>query len=179
MKIFLLAAGAAALLLTSCGRSKTPDDVIHKIEISPDGYKPDPRGSNFKPIEVNDTTYTIAPTWGQSNSFAADRGDYAVWQVIGWILLLITIGLIYCIVADVSWFPRMSVIGSSALLFVVMAGCLISFKWQSASIRWNNYKPVQKTVYEKAMNEAGSTRPIWDSLETNCKITWGPYECYQ
>ena len=34
-------------------------------------------------------------------------------------------------------------------------------------IKWNNDKWVKKEVYLKTIEEAGSTQPIWDSLETN------------
>jgi hypothetical protein len=37
---------------------------------------------------------------------------------------------------------------------------------------------VKKEVYDKAIKETGSTKPIWDSLRSECKIVFGPYECY-
>jgi hypothetical protein len=179
MKSILFAAISAAFLLISCGRSTKPSNKIMSQEIDANGFQPDPRGSAYDPVPVSDTFYFLEPTWKQANHFAAKRGDFVVWQILGVILLLAAAGAIYCQAADVSWFPRISVNMFAVLLGALLVGGFMSCKWQSAEIRWGNSVKVNKKYYEMIMAEDGSTKRVWDSLESNCKIIGGPYGCYQ
>lgn len=172
LSIFLLLG-----LLLGCGPNK-PDNIAHNVRITENGFKP---GLTPKDpvVRVFDTTVLIKPTWGQANQFASERGDFLIWQIIGVILLGGAIVLIYGRVKDASWLPKINEMAFGALLFVLLAGSITAFKWQSSSIMWNNNKWVPKQQFDKAIKDSGSTKPIWDSLRKDCKIVFGPYECYE
>lgn len=167
--VFFLGA-VALLLLSSCGKNRTPNDTIQKVETRENGFKPN--GIGNPPIPIIDTSYGLSITWGQANYYASRRGDRLVWVIIG-IVLLVAAGLAIRFLEEMD--PKLK----GVIVWACLAGSLVSFKWQSAGAKWNNDKVVPKAVYDKAMKEAGSTRPIWDSLERECCITWGPYNCYQ
>lgn len=165
--IFVITMG---VVLISCGPNQ-PDNKIHATDYVENGYRP--AGIGNAPEKVIDTVYYIKPTWGQANAMAGQRGDRTVWVIIS-IVLLIAAGLMAW-----AWQTnRISVDGKMGglALFVLLAGSLVAFKWQSASIKWNNKKPVAKSVYDKAIREKGSTAPIWDTLVSNYHINWGPYK---
>jgi hypothetical protein len=173
--VFLLAV-SASLILASCGRNPTPDNKIHKTETRANGYRPD--GPGKPPIEIIDTTVTIAPTWQQANRFASQRGDFLIWQIIGWLLILAGLAAIVGHVMEARWLPNLGKAFNVVVGVLLVLG-FMSIKWQSAWIKWNNYKSVPKTVYDQALRTDASTRPIWDSLENNCQIVAGPYGCYK
>jgi hypothetical protein len=179
MKRVTLAALSAVFLLISCGRSTKPNNVITAQEIDANGFQPDPRGSAYDPVPVSDTFYFLEPTWKQSNHLAARRGDFAIWQIIGVILFLGLAGAIYCQARDVSWWPQINGNLYALILLVLAIGSFASCKWQSGEVRWGNSVKVNKHYYDRLMKEEGSTKRIWDSLESNCKIIGGPYGCYQ
>ena len=166
MKLFKLIAAflISATMLVSCS-SNTPDNKIHNTRIE----------------NVSDTTVLIAPTWGQANHYASERADFFIWQLIGGILLAVFVVAIYGKVTYATWFPKAldNSVLFEILLFLLLAGSIISFKWQASSIRWNNDKWVPKATYDKAIQEKGSTQPIWDSLRNECRIVYGPYECFK
>lgn len=179
MKLFKLIAALliSTFVLVSCGPNK-PDNTQHDIKVTENGFKPGPTVKDA-PVQVFDTTVLIKPTWGQANHFASKRGDYTTWVVIGAALLLLLAVVIYGKSTEASWFPNISAQALGALMFVLAAGSLASFNWQPSSIMWNNDKWVPKAQFDKAIQETGTTQPIWDSLEQNCKIVYGPYDCFK
>lgn len=162
--------------LASCGPNK-PDNKAHGTDIKSAGFKPN--GVGNAPVEVFDTTVLVKPTWGQSNYFARQRGDHAIWNVIALVLFVALVAVIYGKATDARWFPNISEMAMGALMFVLASGALTAWKWQSSSIKWNNDKYVPKAQFDKAIQETGTTKPIWDSLEKECKIVYGPYKCYE
>lgn len=179
MKILKLISATifSLILLTSCGKNQ-PDSKQYGVDVKQNGFKPGPTPND--PVQVvYDTTVLLKPTWGQANHYATKRNDFNVWQNIGWVLLVSFLVILYGKVTEASWFPYINPTASNVIVFVLLAASISSFKWQSSSIKWNNDKWVTKSVYDKAMNENGNTKPIWDSLENNCKIVFGPYNCYE
>ncbi len=169
----LLTILVCSALLISCGKNK-PDDKVYETKKEFVGWKPN--GVGNKPVEVYEEMVMLKPTWGQSNHIARERGDHAVWQVVAWVLLIASIALVLAYALDYISLDAKAFGGS---LFVLLALSLTSFKWDSASIKWDNNVFVLKTQYDKAIKESGSTKPIWDSLENGCHISWGPYKCYK
>lgn len=165
-----------SLLLISCGKNE-PDNKIHNTEVIEKGYIS--QGPGAAPLRVFDTLYYVEPTWGQANHFAKGRGDYEVWQIAGWILILLIAVLIHQIIIEASWLQNINSRFLGAALFVLIAGSVTCLKWQSASIKWNNKKEISKQLYERAIKETGSIRVFWDSLEKDCLIVYGPYNCYK
>lgn len=165
-----------AVLLTACGTNK-PDNKVYGTDSQQVGWEP--QGPGKEPAPVILETVGLKPTWGQANHMASLRGDHTIWNIIGVILLALLVAGIYGAATDAKWFPKLDPKALGAILFVIGALCITSFKWQAASIMWNNYKFVPKQQYEKAMKETGSTKQIWDSLTNGCHITWGPYNCYK
>ena len=179
MKLFKLIAALliSATMLVSCGPNK-PDNKVYGTRTEQNGFKPGPT-VNDKPVAVVDTLVQISPTWGQANQYASERADFTIWQIIGFVLLAAFVVVIYGKATEASWFPNISPTALSLTLFVLLSASISSLKWQSSSIRWNNDKWVKKEVFDKAIQEKGSTQPIWDSLRNECRIVFGPYECYQ
>jgi hypothetical protein len=163
-------------LFVSCGPNK-PDNKVYGTKTEQTGFKPGPT-VNDKPVAVVDTFVQISPTWGQANHYASERKDFAVWQIIGWVLLAAFAVAVYGKATEASWFPNVNPTSFNLILFVLLAGSISSFKWQSSSIKWNNDKWVKKEVFDKAIQETGTTQPIWDSLRSECRIVFGPYECF-
>ena len=56
------------------------------------------------------------------------------------------------------------------LIFVLLVAASFFLYSKPGDVRWNNNKWVNKQHYDKVIKEAGSTKPIWDSLENNCLI---------
>lgn len=176
IKLFI-ALLVTTFVVVSCGPNK-PDNVQHGIQVTENGFKPGPT-VNDAPIQILDTTVLIEPTWGQANHFASKRGDYSTWMIIGAVLLVLFAAVLYGAASNASWFPKVSAQALGAFMFVLAAGSLASFKWQSSSIMWNNSKWIPKSQFDKVIQTAGTTQPIWDSLEQNCKIVYGPYDCFK
>lgn len=179
MKLFKLIAAflISATILVSCGPNK-PDNKQYGVEVKQNGFKPGPT-VNDKPVAIYDTTIQIAPTWGQANHYASKRGDFLVWQILGVVLLLAFVVLIYGKATEASWFPNLTSGAFGASLAICLALSIVCFKWQSSAIVWENNKWIPKSQFDKAMQETGTTQPIWDSLENGCHIAWGPYNCYK
>lgn len=122
----------------------------------------------------------IKPTWGQAAHFARERGDHGLWVMIGTVLAIAAFVFYVGRQADARWFPKsISDFAFPIILFVLLIGSAVSFTWQAESIKWNNDVTVPKTQYDAAIKSAGSTQPIWDSLETGCHIVGGPYKCFE
>jgi hypothetical protein len=167
---------AACMCLAACGPNK-PDNKIGRMEITPGLWKP--AADHKSTVQAMDTTVQISPTWGQAGHYAHARPDQTIYDIIGIVLLLVFAVTLYGRIAEAKWFPDVSERGLFAFWFVVLALAATAFLGVKSSVKWNNYKMVPKAQYDKAMKETGSTKPIWDSLEQNCKITWGPYNCYK
>lgn len=175
IRLFLICV-LSLFALASCGPNK-PDNKAHGTDIKSAGFKPN--GVGNAPVEVFDTTVRIEPTWGQANYFARQRGDHAIWNIIAFVLFAAAVVVIYGAASNASWFPNIKGATVNIFLFVLLAGALYAWKWQASSIRWNNDKYVPKAQFDKAIKETGSTKPIWDSLQKECRIVYGPYNCYK
>lgn len=176
-KLLTMLLGFLSILsISGCGKDQTPDNTTHgQRQSSEFTWQVVEPGKS--PVQVYHQEVMISPTWGQSNKYASERGDYLVWQVIGFALLLLFVVVAYGAISEAKWFPNISTTLLSLLLFALAAGSLASFKWQSSSIRWNNDKWISKDLYDKSIKDSGSTKPIWDSLRKECKIVSGPYDC--
>jgi len=165
----MLAIMAVSILLLSCGQSNVPNDKIDSYAV----VKNDSTGKM-------DTTVVLKPTWQQANYYAAKRGDHTIWNIIAFVLLLAAGTLIYMEVKQPKWAPfNLNATAFYFGVFILLAGALSSYKWQSSSIMWNNDKTIPKWQYDELMKNAGTTQYIWDSLENNCQIVFGPYGCYE
>lgn len=135
-----------------------------------------------KPVQAEQHYYLIAPTLKQGFYYANKRADRAL-QIIGSAILFILFLLVFAariLDPTASKTPKFLL---NSYIFHGIAFLLISFSLyfylgSPLGVRWNNDKWVKKEVYEKAM-QTGSTKPIWDSLESNCLIVEGPYDCYK
>lgn len=135
-----------------------------------------------KPVQAEQHYYLLAPTLNQGFYYANKRRD-RILQLIGSAILFILFSLVFAariIDPTASKTPKFLL---NSYIFHGIAFLLISFSLyfylgSPLGVRWNNDKWVKKEVYEKAM-QTGSTKPIWDSLESNCLIVEGPYDCYK
>ncbi len=167
----------ALLSLVSCGPNK-PDNKEHNVKVEQVGYTPGAT-VNDKPVPVYDTLVQISPTWGQANHFASEKKGYIFWQILGWVFFLGFLAVIYGKATEASWFPNISPLAFNVSLGLLLALALISWKAVSADIRWNNDKWVKREVFRNAIEQTGTTQPIWDSLDENCLIVGGKYDCYK
>ncbi len=174
-KLLAFLTALSVLTLSSCKTEKNPDNIIRGTDIVSTGYKPDPRGVTYQPVETFDTLYTIAPTWSQAIGYAGDRRDRNTWLFLGFGLLLIFAAAWYGRSTEARWFPRMGDLFFGVLLFLLGAGAFTLLLGTSASIKWNNDKQVKKQDFDRALKETGSTRPLWDSMAARKAISWGPY----
>jgi hypothetical protein len=157
-----------------------PDDTIHNQKSEPGGWAMD--GSSDKPVQQYEIYYQISPTWGQAVAWADQRADRILTVSLAIICLALFIGLIIGKATYASWFPRYldeKVLIYNALLFITLSASAYFYIGDASGVKWNNDKWVSKEVYDKAIKEAGSTKPIWDSLQNNCLIVDGPYNCYK
>ena len=175
MRKSLLSVLVILLTITSCNNA--PDNAIHSEKkeqgnwVSKDGQKPE---------MTYDTYYEISPTWGQSMDYAEKRADRSLKVILSIICGIIFVGLFVGKASNASWFPEKldaNVMLFNALLFISLVGAVYFWFGDASGVKWNNDKWVKKEVYDEAM-KTGSTKPIWDSLENNCLIVDGPYNCY-
>jgi hypothetical protein len=162
-----------SLSLLSC--SKKPNDIIHASKTEQAGWVVKEKGQ--KPEMSYDTYYQISPTWGQSIHYAYKTKDQAIAVFISFILFIAFCALFVAKTSDAKWIPKVfeNTTLFSAVLFILLVGSVYAWYNKPGNIRFNNDKWVKKEVYDKAIKEAGSTQPIWDSLETNHLIVDGPY----
>jgi hypothetical protein len=166
----------SVLVFASC--STAPDNKIHNQKLEKGGWVYD---SLFeKPIQQDIVYVQIAPTWGQSFDYAGKRSDRIVDVIAGFLFLSLTIVFIVIRAKEVSWFPKFleNPHVFNGALFIGIVATVSFFIGDAGNIKFNNYKWIEKTEYEKAITETGSTQPIWDSLENKCLIVYGPYGCY-
>lgn len=166
-----------SLSLFSC--DKAPDNKVYATQVEKgDWIVPSP-GS--EPVQAVDTLYQIAPTWGQSFSFASSRGDHALYVTVGVLFLFLFLAVLLAKVSNANWLPEVlhgGFFGSIFLGAVLLVGVYLMTN-HAIGIKNNNYKWVKKDLYYNAIKESGSTQPIWDSLQKNCLIVDGPYNCYE
>lgn len=168
----------ASLLLTSCGRSRNPDNQVMGTEVKQIGWQI--VGKDYPPIPLMDTLYKVGPTWQQSNHFAATRGDFFTWELITfWSCVLALFMFIGMGTNLIKWFPDIAPMAKGLISFALLAWILWSAKWQSANIKWNNDVTISKSKYDELMQRDGSIRSFWDSLENGCHIVGGKYDCFK
>ena len=174
----VITAAIFSIVLISCNSVST-DNTIHGQKVEQSGWKPDSVIS--KPVAVYDTAVMVSPTWSQSFDYASKRADHTVKVIAGIVFLLLFFGLFYGKATEASWFPKtlQNVLLFNATLFITLVAAVVLLTGDASGVKWNNDKWVKKEVYDKAISETGSTKPIWDSLENNCLIVDGPYNCYQ
>jgi hypothetical protein len=165
------------LVILATGCSRKPDNKIHNQKTEKGDWIKD--SVTNKPVQENVVYYQISPTWGQSFEWASQRGDRALQVIVALILFILFVALIVGTVTGASWLPQYfeNPVRLYAVLFVLLSGAFYFYTGSAFGVKWNNDKWVTKQVYEKAIKEAGSTQPIWDSLQNNCLIIDGPYNC--
>lgn len=167
---------AVFILIGTISCSKQPDNKIQESKVELGGFHYDPVAK--KPVQVEETYYKIAPTWGQAFDYSSKRGDHVVYLVLGSLFLLAFVALFYGKASDAIWLPRFlnNEIIFGLALFLLAVSTVTFFTTHASEVKWQNDKWVKKEVYDKAMDEAGSTQPIWDSLEANHLIIGGPWK---
>ena len=167
----------ALLSLVSCGPNK-PDSKEHGVKVEQSGFVP---GATVKdaPVAVYDTLIMISPTWGQANHFAREKQGHTLWTIVGWVLFLTFLVAIYGKATEASWFPNITPTSYNLSLGLLLALSVLAWKGVAADIKWNNDKWVKREVFRKAIEQTGTTQPIWDSLDNNCLIVGGKYDCYK
>lgn len=175
MRQTLLAVTLLLAIIFSGSCTKVPDNIIHDQKTEQAGWVVKEKGQ--KPELSYDTYYKISPTWGQAFSYVKERKDHTLVTIFGVIFLVGFATVFYGRTTDASWLPKFldNSIGGGFALFVLLVSSVYFLSGDASSIKWNNDKWVKKEVYDKAMREAGSTQPIWDSLKTNHLIVDGPY----
>jgi hypothetical protein len=160
--------------IVSC--SKEANDKIQESKVELGGFQYDPLVK--KPVQVEEAYYQIAPTWGQAFHYASKRGDHVVYIVLGSLFLAAFVALFYGKAADASWLPKFlnNEILFGAALFLLITSAVTFFTTHASEVKWQNDKWVKKEVYDKAIDQSGSTQPIWDSLEANHLIIGGPWK---
>lgn len=166
----------SVVLFMSCKNS--PDNIIHDQRSEKGDWVYDSVAKTN--VQKDVTYYKIAPTWGQASAFANQRGDRAFTIILGIIFLTVFVGLFVGQATDASWLPKVfeNVNIFMGALFLSIVFSVYFFFGDASSVKWNNDKWIQKEVYDEAM-KSGSTQPIWDSLQNNCLIVDGPYNCYK
>jgi hypothetical protein len=156
-KIILLTIIATCISLTfsSCGNS--------------------PSGSPDKKFTENGVEkVVISPTWGQAFHYANEAGQRG-WTVFGIILIVIAGVVVYLVKTDrLLFLGNKGGVAVNIGLFVLLASAMASIGSKPGSVKWNNDKIVDKAHYEKV-----GAKYLWDSLEKNCLIIDGPYNCYK
>ena len=155
------------LFISSC--STKPNDVIHDKKSEFSGWKVD-KSVSENPIQKFDEYYQISPTWGQSIDYAVKSDDFPVSLAAGVVLLVFSVVLFMFKIKDSNLLSESADKSALYIAFVLLVGGLYAIYSKPGEIRFNNDKWVNKEVYDKAIKEAGSTQPIWDSLENNCLI---------
>lgn len=113
----------------------------------------------------------IEPTWGQSFYYAFKYG-YTPIFIVG--LLLFFIGVLAATLDQFGKLESLLKLKTDinsyvkvALFLVFMAAGAITIYSKPGNIRWNNKKDVTVTYLDQTIKEAGSSQPIWDSLEVH------------
>jgi hypothetical protein len=159
-------------MLGFSGCKNAPDDVIYNTKTEEAGWVVEKKGD--KPTMSYDAYYQISPTWGQSVHYAKKSSGFGFVITLGVILLFAAGVLFYAKSTDASWLPESIDNKAIYIIFVLVIAGFYAVYSKPGDVKWNNDKWVKKEVYDKAIKEAGSTQPIWDSLENNCLIIGGP-----
>lgn len=161
------------LIGTSC--SHKPNNLIHETKTEPAGWIVKEKGQ--KPEMSYDTYYKISPTWGQATHYAYKTTGQAIAVFISFILFAAFVVVLAGLVTDAGWMPKPLQNPNlvSAALFLLLSSSIYAWYNKPGNIKFNNDKWIKKEVYDKAIKEAGSTQPIWDSLEANNLIVDGSY----
>lgn len=152
------------VFMSSC--SNQPDNAIHATKTEAAGWVVD-KSVSENPIQKFDEYYQISPTWGQSIKYATETSDFPVALGLGIICLVGAITLFVLKAKD------SKIISESAdkfllyMAFILLVMGSYAIYSKPGEIKWNNDKWVKKEVYDKAVEEVGSTQPIWDSLDAN------------
>ena len=165
------------LFTISC--KNVPDNKIYATKTEKgDWVVPTP---GTAPVQKVDEFVLVSPTWGQAFAFAKLRGDARVYDVLAGVLFLAFILVVIGRTTNANGLPEIFYHGvfGNVILGALFFLSVYFFANHAIGIKNSNDKWVKKDVYEKAMKETGSTQPIWDSLQTNCLIVDGPYNCYQ
>lgn len=161
-----------SVFISSC--SNKPDNEIHGIKQEEAGWVVETPGE--KPVMKYEEYYKISPTWGQAQHYASKRPDHFLFTVVGLILLVAFAALFYGKTNNAFWLPEAVDKYSLPLMFILLIGSLTFLTTHQSEVKWQNDKWVKKEVYNKAVNETGSTQPIWDSLEANHLIIGGSWK---
>lgn len=165
-------------VLVLAGCATAPNNTIHNQKSEKGGWVFD--SSVSKPVQQDVEYVQIAPTWGQAFYYAGKRSDRAIKLAASFVFLAVFVVLFVGKAKEASWFPQalQNMLLFNGVLFISLVASIMYFMGDPGGIKINNDKWIEKTEYEKVMQEAGSTQPIWDSLENNCLIIDGPYGCY-
>lgn len=165
------------MLFVSCVNA--PDNIVHSQKSEKGGWVYDSRFK--KPVQEDIEYVQISPTWGQAFHYASMRSDRPGKLIASLLLLVVFVLLFVGKASEAPWFPKalQNMMLFNAALFITLAAAVMFFMSDPSGIKWNNDKWVKKDIYEEAMKTNGSTKAIWDSLENNCLIVDGPYNCYK
>lgn len=174
-KMSMFAVLISMLFVVSC--SNKPNNVIHKSKTEISGWIVD-KSVSEKPIQKFDVYYQISPTWGQAFHYANKRPDHILFTILGVLFVATFAFLFYGKATDASWLPKFlnNEILFGFALFITLTASIIFLTNHAAEVKWQNDKWISKESYDKAIKEAGSTQPIWDSLEINRKIVGGSWK---
>jgi hypothetical protein len=160
------------VFMSAC--SNKPDNEVHNIKQEEAGWTVEKPGAN--PVMKYEEYYLISPTWGQAQHYASKRPDHLLFVAIGLILLIAFGVLFYGKSSNASWLPESIDKFSLPIMFILSIGSLTFLTTHQAEVKWQNNKWIKKDIYHKAIIEAGSTQPIWDSLENNHLIIGGSWK---
>jgi hypothetical protein len=152
--------------LSSC--DETPNDKVESIKTEFVGWKYD---STFKkPVQTFEESVQIYPTWSQSINYASKSKGFWLSTLAGLFFLLVALLIFALKATDSKYLPQSVDKFSVYIMFVFLVAASFFLYSKPGEVRWNNNKWVNKQHYDKVIKEAGSTKPIWDSLENNCLI---------
>jgi hypothetical protein len=172
----------AAVTLGACsGPDFKTDDRIQGTQTEKTDWVYD--STVGKPVQKEEVSYMISPTLQQSFYYASKRDDRTLHLILSVACLVVFLFAFFAKILDptTSYTPAFLANNyiANLLKFLALAFSAYFFLGNPVGVRWNNDKWVPKQTYDKAIKESGSTRPIWDSLEANCRIVDGPYGCYK
>lgn len=157
---------------TGCINS-VPDNKIHAVKGEKGNWVYD--SATHKNIQQIDSFYLLQPTWSQAIDYASKRADNKYYVIAGVVFLIAFLVAGIGVYKSAAWLPNWGPFKSYGVMFLLLAGSVTFISGNAYGIRWNNDKWVKKEVYDDAIKNFGSTKPIWDSLEVNHLIVDGPY----
>lgn len=144
------------LLLTSCAQY---DNGIHGTIVTPGGWQVATDGIGAKStFQVQDTTYTVSPTWHQAWEWSGQRND-RVWFWVG-LGILIAAFAVFIKLSNSGGAKGGAVIG--LCIAILIGGSLIggSLEWE----KWNMDQSISKYLYDALMKNPGNLGPFWDTI---------------